>query len=136
MSAPQDADQAPAELDPTRCRHLLAAARVSRVAFVDGGLPQLVVLNHLVEGDDVVFQTSAETRLARLTAGGAEIPVTIEADSTAASLHTGWSIVASGRLSRAAETDVEHRPSPWRPDAVGVLLRLEVQHIQGQVVGS
>ena len=133
---PDNGDRVATWMSPARCRHLLAATRVSRVAFVDDGLPQIVVLNHAVDGDDVVFQTSDRTRLARLTADGAEIAATIEADSATPAMHAGWSIVASGRLSRTTDTEIGTHPSPWRTDAVGVLLRLRIEQIHGQVVGS
>lgn len=123
-------------MSPVRCRQLLAATRVSRVAFVQDGLPRLVVLNHMVDGEAVVFQTSEETRLAHLTTDGAEVPVTIEIDSAAASKRTGWSIVASGRLRRTDETESPRHPTPWRSGARGVLLRLEVDDIHGQMVGT
>ena len=123
-------------MSPARCRQLLAATRVSRVAFVHDGLPQMVVLNHAVDGEDVVFQTSDQTRLARLTEGDAEIAATIETDSATPAMHAGWSIVASGRLSRTTEAELGAHPSPWRSDAVGVLLRLRIDQIHGQVVGA
>jgi nitroimidazol reductase NimA-like FMN-containing flavoprotein (pyridoxamine 5'-phosphate oxidase superfamily) len=118
-----------------RCRQLLAATRVSRVAFVEEGRPRIVVLNHVVDGDDILFQTSEETGLARLTAGGEAIAATVETDSASVSAHAGWSIVASGRLSRTTEADIGHQPTPWRPQAVGVLLRLTVDEIHGLAVG-
>jgi hypothetical protein len=123
-------------MSPARCRQLLGATRVSRVAFVDGGLPQIVVLNHAVDGDDVVFQTSDQTRLARLTDSGTEIAATIETDSATPAMHAGWSIVASGQLCRTTEAALGAHPSPWRSGAVGVLLRLRVDQIHGQVVGA
>jgi hypothetical protein len=130
-----DDPRADTGISSERCRQLLSATRVSRLAFVDEGWPKIVVLNHAVDGDDVLFQTSEDTTLARLTAGGTVIPATIETDSASVSSHAGWSIVASGHLARTTEADVHHRPKPWRPEAVGVLLKLEVNEIHGQVVG-
>jgi len=118
------------------CRELLAATRISRLAFVMDGRPRLVVLNHVVDGDRVVFQTSEDTALARLTADGTEIPVTLEVDSAASSNHSGWSVVASGPLRRVSAAEVGRFPTPWRPEAVGVLLALTVQEIHGLAVGG
>ena len=127
---------ADAWMSPERCRQLMSATRVSRVAFVVDGQPHLVVLNHAVDGDDVLFQTSEDTTLARLVPGRGSIPVVAEADSASNSAHMGWSIIASGRLSRTTSADVHHLPHPWRPEAVGVLLRLEIDEIHGLVVGE
>lgn len=122
-------------MSPERCRHLLAATRVSRVAFIEDGRPKLVVLNHVVDGDDVLFQTSEDTTLARLTNDGAVIPATVETDSASSAAHVGWSIVASGSLQRTSASSIARTPAPWRRDAVGVLLRLTIDEIHGQLVG-
>jgi uncharacterized protein len=133
---PEEATRVASWMGPDRCRSLLASTRVCRLAFVADGRPQIVVLNHSVDGEEVVFQTSPQTRLAGLTADGATVPVTIEVDSASSAMHSGWSIVASGQLSRTTMDDIGHHPSPWRDDAVGVLLRLTVEEIHGQVVGA
>ena len=133
---PQEATRVASWMGPAHCRNLLASTRVCRLAFVADGRPQIVVLNHAVDGEDVVFQTSPETRLAGLTANGATVTVTIEADSASGAMHKGWSIVASGQLSRTTAPDIGHHPTPWRDDAVGVLLRMTVEQIHGQVVGA
>lgn len=114
-----------------RCRRLMAATRVCRLAFVVDGRPHLVVLNHVVDGDHVVFQTSEGTTLAQLVGPDGDVPAVLETDSTASSTHTGWSVVATGRLSRTTADQVGHLPHPWRPEAVGVLLRLDVTELHG-----
>lgn len=134
MNARDDLDTA-TWMSAERCHQLLSATRVARVAFVDEERPRIVVLNHLVDGTDVLFQTSADTSLARLTADGAVIPATVETDSASVAAHAGWSIIASGQMSRTTEADIQQKPQPWRPEAVGVLLRLEVEEIHGQIVG-
>jgi len=123
-------------MSPERCRQLLSATRVSRVAFVVDGAPRLVVLNHTVDGDDVVFQTSEDTALAQLVGEHASVPAVVETDSASSSAHTGWSIIASGQLSRTTASELGHLPHPWRPEAVGVLLRLHIDEIHGMVVGQ
>jgi nitroimidazol reductase NimA-like FMN-containing flavoprotein (pyridoxamine 5'-phosphate oxidase superfamily) len=136
MSTSEETSRVAEWMSPARCRQLLASTRVCRLAFVDAGLPQIVVLNHTLDAADVIFQTSPQTRLARLTDGGADLPVTIEVDSASSSMHSGWSIVAAGRLTRTTSADVEHHPTPWRDDAVGVLLRMTIEQIHGQIVGA
>jgi nitroimidazol reductase NimA-like FMN-containing flavoprotein (pyridoxamine 5'-phosphate oxidase superfamily) len=119
---------------PERCRQLLAATRVARLAFVDDGQPRLVVLNHAVDGEDVVFQTSEDTTVARLVGNEGSIPAVVETDSAWSTEQAGWSIVASGRLSRTSAEELGRMPHPWRPEAVGVLLRLSVEEIHGLAV--
>jgi len=45
------------DIDPRGCRQLLEAASVGRLALVEDGLPAMVVLDHAVDGDDVLFGT-------------------------------------------------------------------------------
>jgi uncharacterized protein len=118
------------------CWSLLGSTRVARVAFVDEGRPQLIVLNHVPQDHDVVFQTDDGSRLASLTVGGATLPVSIEVDSASAVGHSGWSVVASGTLARTTATGIDRLPTPWRPEAVGVLLRLTIDQISGRHVGA
>lgn len=122
-------------MSPARCWQLLAATRVSRVAFIESDRPRIVVLNHVVDGSDILFQTSEATTLARLTANGSAVRATVETDSASGAMHSGWSIVATGRLARITPDEADRLPTPWRRDAVGVLLRLTVEEIHGQLVG-
>jgi hypothetical protein len=123
-------------LTEEHCWQLLASARVARVAFVEHGLPQLVVMNHLPQGHELLFQTNEESRLAARTADGMSLPVAVEVDSASAAGKSGWSVIASGSLSRTTVEDVAAVPVPWRPEAVGVLLRMTVDQIDGRHVGT
>lgn len=115
-----------------RCRQLLNATRICRIAFVDDGLPQLVVLNHLTDGLDVLVRTSAESRLAGLTSRGRGIPVALEVDSASSAGREGWSVIASGTLTRDPRDQAHERlPEPWRQGTLDVVLRLSPQHISG-----
>jgi uncharacterized protein len=130
-SSPTSADS---WIPPERCWQLLAATRVARLAFIADHRPRLVVLNHAVDGEDIVFQTSEDTTVARLVSREGSIPAVVEADSAWSTAQVGWSIVVSGRLSHTTSAEVHRLPHPWRPEAVGVLLRLRVEEIHGLVV--
>lgn len=123
-------------LTEEHCWQLLASTRVARVAFVEDGRPQLVVMNHLPQAHDLLFQTNEESRLAVRTAEGMSLPVAVEVDSASAAGKSGWSVIATGSLSRTTVEDVEGVPVPWRPEAVGVLLRMTVDQIDGRHVGT
>jgi len=58
------------DIDPRGCRQLLEAASVGRLALVEDGLPAMVVLDHAVDADDVLFGTGRGTMLARLPHDG------------------------------------------------------------------
>jgi nitroimidazol reductase NimA-like FMN-containing flavoprotein (pyridoxamine 5'-phosphate oxidase superfamily) len=117
-----------------RCWSLLAATRIARVAFIDGDRPALIVLNHVPQGQEMLFSTSEESRLARLTSEGHSVRVTAEVDSSSASDRAGWSVVVAGLMTRTDEAAWDRLPTPWRPEAVGVLLRLSIEEISGRHV--
>jgi uncharacterized protein len=116
--------------------HLLASTRVARIAFIDNDLPQLVVMNHLPDGRDLLFQTSDDSRLAQLTASGASLPVAVEVDSVSTDTKSGWSVVVSGVLTQTSADGLEALPTPWRAEAVGVVLRLTTDRITGRQVAG
>ncbi len=119
-----------------RCRELLAATRISRVAFIEDGRPRLIVLNHLPAGERVLFQTSESTTLGRLTRTQSEVPVVMEVDSSSGSEHVGWSVVASGMVRRTDPGAELALPEPWRDNATGVVLSLQVDEISGRTAGA
>jgi Pyridoxamine 5'-phosphate oxidase len=123
-------------LTPEHCRQLIGAVRVARLGFIDEGLPQMVVLNHLPQGEDVLFQTGEDTRLGALTRDGGEVAAVFEVDSVSASGRTGWSVIGSGLMARDLTHAVATMPVPWRPKATGVLLRLKVTSLTGRQVGA
>jgi hypothetical protein len=123
-------------IGPEHSWHLLASTRVARVAFVDDGRPQLVVMNHIPDGRDLLFQTNEDSRLAQLTAARRSLPAAIEVDSVSADTRSGWSVVASGVLSRTSPEGKADLPTTWRAAAVGVLLQLKIDSIAGRHVAS
>ncbi len=113
----------------------LAATRITRVAFVEEGHPRLIVLNHLPSGDRILFQTSEGTALGRLSAAQPEVAVVMEVDSASDSSHFGWSVVASGTVRRIDPAPQRALPQPWRDNASGVVLSLEIDEISGRTAG-
>jgi hypothetical protein len=116
--------------------HLLASTRVARIAFIDNDLPQLVVMNHVPDGHDLLFQTNEDSRLAQLTASGASLPAVVEVDSVSTDTKSGWSVVAAGAISRTSAAGLDDLPIPWRAEAVGVFLRMSTDHVTGRHVAG
>lgn len=74
------------------CLDLLQSVKVGRIAGVAGGRPFLLPVNYAVDGDRVVFRTSAGTKLT-----GAEFGrVAFEIDGSDASDLSWWSVVVEG----------------------------------------
>ena len=127
-------------LDEAACGRLLAATEFGRLAVVDAGRPRIVVLNHVVDGRVVLFRTREDSLLAQLTADGAALQAAFEVDSAFPAGHTGWSVIAAGRLhresdgrriARARETIVA-----WAEGERDLVLRLEIEELTGRRAGE
>ena len=120
-------------------RQLLAAVSFGRLAVVDEGQPVIVVLNHALDGEDIVFRTREDSRIAQLTGDGRTVPAVFEVDSAYPSQRSGWSVIAHGGLVR--ENDLERRRkvrsqiTTWAKGERDVILSLRVQELTGNRVG-
>jgi hypothetical protein len=93
------------------------------------------VMNYLLDGEDLLLQTSADTRLAVQTSEGS-IHALLEVDSSSAAGRFGWSVIATGTLSRDGSARPHDLPAPWRQGATGVVLRLTIDELTGRRVDS
>lgn len=76
------------------CLRLLASVPVGRVGFFADGEVVILPVNHVVDGQDLVFQTA---RGSKLSAAGGRNLVTFEADDYDQQTRSGWSVVVTGR---------------------------------------
>jgi len=76
------------------CLRLLASVPLGRVCFIADGEVQVLPVNHMVDGQDVVFRTAYGSKL---YAADGQRPVTFEADDYDERTHSGWSVVVNGR---------------------------------------
>jgi nitroimidazol reductase NimA-like FMN-containing flavoprotein (pyridoxamine 5'-phosphate oxidase superfamily) len=75
------------------CFGLLESVPVGRIGFLAGGEVIILPVNFLVDGQDVVFRTSAGSKLSAIEIGHY---VGFEADSYDAATRSGWSVVVNG----------------------------------------
>ena len=87
------------------CLALLASVPVGRVGFHADGEVVVLPVNHVVDGQDVVFRTA---RGAKLSAAEARNPVAFEADDYDPETGSGWSVLVTGRAEAVYE-DAEIR---------------------------
>ena len=99
-------DHAGLEVLPSgTCLELLASVPVGRIGFFADGELVILPVNHLVDGQDVVFRTATGSKLSAVEDGG---PVVFEADSYDDLDRSGWSVVVNGSaevIGDDAETD-------------------------------
>lgn len=97
------------------CLRLLASVPVGRVGFFADGEMVILPVNHVVDGQDVVFRTA---RGSKLSAAEGRNLVTFEADEYDERTRSGWSVVVTGRAEVIYEDAEIHRLSqlelhPW-----------------------
>jgi uncharacterized protein len=99
-------DHAGLEIVPFEtCLRLLDSVPVGRVGFFADGEVVILPVNHLVDGQDVIFRTGTGSKLSYVRS---EKLISFEADSYDAATHSGWSVVVSGRTEEV-ESDAEVR---------------------------
>jgi nitroimidazol reductase NimA-like FMN-containing flavoprotein (pyridoxamine 5'-phosphate oxidase superfamily) len=81
-------------LEADECWRLLREADVGRLAVTIGDHPDIFPINHVVDGETVVFKTLDGTKLSGVVHGG---PVAFEVDDYDAWTGDAWSVVVKGR---------------------------------------
>lgn len=76
------------------CLRLLASVPVGRVGFYSDGEVVMLPVNHVVDGQDVVFRAA---RGSKLSAAENQDLVSFEADAYDPSCRSGWSVLVNGR---------------------------------------
>ena len=110
------ADHAGLEALPLEvCLRLLESVPVGRVSFYTDGEVVTLPVNHVVDGQDVVFRTN---RGSKLSAAGRQDHVAFEADDYDLRTRTGWSVLVNGRAEVVHEDSEIQRLSrlglyPW-----------------------
>ncbi len=99
-------DHAGLEILPFQaCLRLLDSVPVGRVGFFADGEVVILPVNHLVDGQDVIFRTGPGSKLSSV---GSKHHVSFEADSYDTGTHSGWSVVVNG-FTEEVESDGEIR---------------------------
>jgi uncharacterized protein len=110
------ADHAGLETLPLEmCLRLLESVPVGRVSFCTDGEVVTLPVNHVVDGQDVVFRTD---RGSKLSAADRRDHVAFEADDYDPRTRTGWSVLLKGRAEVVREDAEIQRLSrlglyPW-----------------------
>jgi nitroimidazol reductase NimA-like FMN-containing flavoprotein (pyridoxamine 5'-phosphate oxidase superfamily) len=141
MSLDDDpASGAPLEpLDDEACLRLLAATVFGRLAVVDEGRPVIIVLNHLIDGRDVIFRTTQDALLSRLIEDDRAVHAAFEVDSAFPVGRSGSSVIATGLLVREKDAKrlaaARARITAWADGERDTVLRLKVDQLTGRHVG-
>jgi uncharacterized protein len=99
-------DHAGLEIVPfDECLRLLASVPVGRVGFVADGEVVVLPVNHLVDGQDVIFRTAHGSKV---SAAEGQYHAAFEADYYDEQTRSGWSVLVNGPAEVVeAEADIQ-----------------------------
>lgn len=120
------------ELPEDECWRLLAADPVGRLGVIFEGMPEILPVNHVVDGHSIVFRTDPGSKLAGLTATPA---VCYQVDGIDPDGHTGWSVLVKGRAAEVPpppEDADDLRPDYWTVGAKERWVRIEATEVTGR----
>lgn len=89
-------------LSNTACWELLASTPVGRIGVLNDSAPEIYPVNHVVDGDTIVFRTDPGSKLRGLLRSPA---VCYQVDGVDPEEHTGWSVLVKGRAVELTHPD-------------------------------
>jgi len=121
-------------LGPSECFDLIEPGGVGRVGFASADGIMMLPVNFAVTRKTIVFRTAPDTLLAVYANG----QVSFEADHFDEALHTGWSVLVSGRAHVVTgERELRRleegmRLEPWAAGPRDVYVRITPARISGR----
>lgn len=118
------------ELDRQECVDLLGTRQVGRIAFADDSGPDVLPVNYVMDGDDLLVATTGYGALARAATNGR---VAFEVDEIDDYTESGWSVVVRGRATRQSPFDLPAvTPRPWADGSRTYVLRITPDMVSGR----
>lgn len=135
MSASETTHLVITDLTERECRDRLQRTPFGRIALSSGALPIIFPIHFAMLGDDPVFRTDPGTKLMAASAGQV---LCLEIDEIHPVLHTGWSVLVTGRadvLSKPADVAAaEALPlRPWTGSG-RAYVRIEAAMLSGREI--
>lgn len=122
------------DMTQRECMQLLAANHFGRIAVNDDSGPVVLPVNYVLDGDSVLFRSSAGTKV---EAGKRGAPASFEVDAIDERTRSGWSVIARGTLTDVYDyAEIERADRlPLEPFAGGdrpYYLRLLINELTGR----
>lgn len=119
------------------CFELLRASIVGRVGFHHPHGLQILPVNYRVDGNTIVFRTSADGPLGVLADGGGEVVFEVDHHNTTGG--SGWSVMMNGRVEPTTPDELngltpQSRLIPWAGGDRSLLLRFVPDSVDGRRV--
>jgi len=124
------------DLDEAECFDRLGTTALGRVALSSGALPVIFPIHYVLLGRDPVFRTDPGTKL--MAASDGQV-LCLEIDAIDPFLHTGWSVLVTGRAQVVEDPSelqaVSRLPlRPWIGDG-DAYVRIQASLVSGRSIG-
>jgi nitroimidazol reductase NimA-like FMN-containing flavoprotein (pyridoxamine 5'-phosphate oxidase superfamily) len=122
------------------CFELLAGRDYGRLGLVDGGQPVVLPINYALDGERIVFRTGGGSGKFDALVRGA--PAALEIDEIDPATHSGWSVLATGRVSEVRSTLERERLRrecsllPWAPGDRSHWMVMPATRVTGRRIGA
>jgi nitroimidazol reductase NimA-like FMN-containing flavoprotein (pyridoxamine 5'-phosphate oxidase superfamily) len=125
-------------LGDEECLQLLRGEPVGRMGLVAGALPVVLPVNFVVDGDRILFMTDPGLKLDAARSGDVAC---MEVDGYDRWSHTGWSVLATGRLRELTDSDeIEAarrvRVRAWAHPYAQHWVELRIELLSGRRIGD
>jgi nitroimidazol reductase NimA-like FMN-containing flavoprotein (pyridoxamine 5'-phosphate oxidase superfamily) len=126
-------------LDRDTCHRLLRASELGRLAVCVGASPEIFPVNYRLDGETILIRTAPGTKLRAI----GRTQACFEIDGADRVQHTGWSVIAKGRLEELTHFDGAAWSSaeragvePWAGGDKPHVLCLHMDRLTGRRVGK
>ena len=122
-----------AELTRADCLRLLSTAPIGRIAVITAdGLPMVVPVNFVLDGETILFKTDPGTKVDALR----RHPVAFQADHFDTDTRRGWSVLVQGIAHEVAPDEVGRMTlQPWVPGERRQWVRVVPRFVTGRRIG-
>jgi nitroimidazol reductase NimA-like FMN-containing flavoprotein (pyridoxamine 5'-phosphate oxidase superfamily) len=121
-------------LDEAECLQLLGREPVGRIGWSAGALPVVLPVNYTLVDRTIVFASAPGLKLDAAQAG---VVACMEVDGYDTWTHSGWSVLATGRLQEITDPRQQEQArrlplSPWALSNPDHYIRLSVELLSGR----
>lgn len=125
------------ELDRAECLRLISGGAIGRVAFDDGEGPTVIPVNYAVDGEAVIFRTSASARLGHsllTSVPGGEVRAAFQVDRFDETGRVGWSVLVRGGAHPLSDEEKTKAANvePWPGGDREAWFRLAAREVSGR----
>ena len=120
------------EITPAECKELLGSRNVGVIAYTEHALPAIRTVNYLLDGDEVLIRTTADSIFARAVANAT---VAVNVHVVDVDQRSGWSVTAVGRariLPMEESQRLAERLGTWAPEDSSQVIHLRLQKLTGR----